>query len=135
MHTKFAEALIRLGATNPELRPHIRPLLAAVSIRVTYSTIDRFRKSQSFSTLKGAQAFAQKWVGKTPEMGGYYAVSGDGVGKIEVLGVPIEALFPNSEEGRDYLRDQQRGPPSYGHAPRPGEENYEDFVSPGFDDY
>ena len=30
MSVKFTETLIRLGATNPELRPHIRPLLAAV---------------------------------------------------------------------------------------------------------
>jgi hypothetical protein len=64
------------------------------TIRVTYSSIDRCRKTRTFKTLKGAQKFAQEYVGQTPEVGGWYAVSGDGVGKIECRGCSLIALFP-----------------------------------------
>lgn len=66
-------------------------------IRVTYRSIDHFSKSATFKTLAGAQKFAQKWVGETPEVSVFvpcYAVSGDGVGKITVSGAPILDLFP-----------------------------------------
>ena len=65
-------------------------------IRVTYSSIDRCRKSRSFKTIEGARKFAQKMVGQTPEVGGWYAVSGDGVGKVECRGCSLSALFPSS---------------------------------------
>ncbi len=68
----------------------------ALDITVRYSSIDGCSKSRKFKSLKGAQAFAQRYVGKTPEMGGSYAVSGDGVGKIEVTGVALSALFPDA---------------------------------------
>lgn len=55
-------------------------------IKVRYSSVDGYRVSRSFKTLKGARAFAQKWVGKNPEIGSSYAVSGDGIGKIEAYG-------------------------------------------------
>lgn len=64
-------------------------------IVVTYRAVDGFRKRAQFKTLKGAQAFAQKWIGATPELGGSYAVSGDGVGKIAVDGdAKVADLFP-----------------------------------------
>lgn len=67
-------------------------------IKVTYSTIDRFRKTRTFKTLTGARKFAQNWVGKTPEIGSTYAVSGDGVGKITVEGATLANLFGNEPE-------------------------------------
>jgi hypothetical protein len=63
-------------------------------IKVWYSTIDRFTVMRRFKTLKGAQAFAQKWVGEHPEIGSHYAISGDGVGKITVDGATLADLFP-----------------------------------------
>lgn len=62
-------------------------------IKVKYSSVDRFRKTGSFKTLKGARKFAQSWIGKYPEMGSSYAVSGDGIGKIEVQGCALAELF------------------------------------------
>ena len=69
-------------------------------ITVKYSTIDRFRVTRKFKTLKGAQRFAQKMIGRTPEMGSYYAVSGDGIGKIEVWGAFLHELFPGTRDPR-----------------------------------
>jgi hypothetical protein len=72
-------------------------------IKVKYSSIDRFSKSAQFKTLAGAQKFAQKWVGASPELGSYYAVSADGVGKVTVRGdldgkaVTVADLFAKQE--------------------------------------
>jgi len=62
-------------------------------ITVRYSSVDGFSQTRRFKTLRGARAFAQKWVGPTPDVGGWYAVSFDGIGKIEVAGVTIKQLF------------------------------------------
>jgi hypothetical protein len=62
-------------------------------IKVKYSSVDGGRKSRSFKTLKGARHFAQYWIGKNPEIGSIYAVSGDGIGKIEASGVALADLF------------------------------------------
>lgn len=67
---------------------------AALAISVTYTSIDRCRKTAKFKTLKGAQAFAVRHIGATPELGSFYAVSADGIGKIECRGVPVRSLFP-----------------------------------------
>jgi hypothetical protein len=65
-------------------------------IKIRYSSIDGFRQKKTFKTLKGARDFAQKYVGKYPEMGSDYAVAGDGVGKITVIeGVTLAELFDN----------------------------------------
>lgn len=64
-----------------------------MEIKITYSTVDRFVKVGRYKTLKGAQAFAHKWVGEHPEMGSTYAVSGDGVGKVTVTGCTLKELF------------------------------------------
>lgn len=63
-------------------------------IQVTYTSIDRYRKDSTFKTLAGAQKFATRWVGARPELGTWYAVSGDGVGKITCTGCNIRDLFP-----------------------------------------
>lgn len=63
-------------------------------IKVRYSSFDSRRgKWRSFKTLRGARKYAQHWIGKHPEMGSTYAVSGDGIGKIEVEGVELRKLF------------------------------------------
>lgn len=69
-----------------------------MDIHVTYTSVDRYRKSAYFKTLAGAQAFAQKWVGKHPEIshGFGYAVSGDGIGKVTCEGCAIADLFPEA---------------------------------------
>jgi hypothetical protein len=67
-------------------------------IKVKYSSIDGGRVSRSFKTLKGARKFAQHWVGKNPEIGSSYAVSGDGIGKIEVDGCPLADLFGDERD-------------------------------------
>lgn len=71
-----------------------------MDITVTYSTIDRFRKTRKFKTLAGAQRFAQKMVGQTPEISHTfgYAVSGDGMGKVEARGIGMSELFPAVSE-------------------------------------
>jgi len=68
-----------------------------MDITVRYSSVDGFRKTRTFKTLKGAQKFATKYVGETPEFGSYYAVSFDGVGKITVSGTTLEELFPTPD--------------------------------------
>ena len=62
--------------------------------KIRYSSIDRFSQSRSFKTLAGAQKFAQRWVGPHPELGGYYAISDDGVGKVTCSGCKLTDLFP-----------------------------------------
>jgi hypothetical protein len=63
-------------------------------IHVSYTAIDGASKYRSFKTLEGARRFAQEWVGETPEMGSYYAISGDGIGKVMVRGATLQELFP-----------------------------------------
>ena len=71
-------------------------------MKVIYRSIDRVRIARSFKTLKGAQAFAHKWVGEHPEIAtsfsvaASYAVSGDGVGKITVEGCTLAEIFPEN---------------------------------------
>lgn len=64
-------------------------------ITIKYVAIDGTRMTRQFKTLKAAQRFAQKYVGEYPELGGNYAVSRDGVGKVIVLGdASILDIFP-----------------------------------------
>ena len=67
---------------------------STVKITVYYRSVDRFSQSRTFKTLAGAQKYAAKWVGETPDMGLGYAVSFDGVGRIMVKGAPLADLFP-----------------------------------------
>ena len=66
-------------------------------IRVRYQSLDRYSESRTFKTLAGARKYAQKWVGPTPEIGRFYAVSGDGMGKI-MASVDLADLFPAAEQ-------------------------------------
>ena len=65
-----------------------------MQITVRYTSVDRFSETRKFKTLKGAQRFAQKWVGDHPDLGRWYAVSFDGIGKVVVSGCSLEDLFP-----------------------------------------
>lgn len=63
-------------------------------IIVTYTSMDRARRRRNFATLVAARRFAHYWVGAHPELAAHYAVSGDGIGKIEVRGCALRDLFP-----------------------------------------
>ena len=65
-----------------------------MEIIVKYKSIDRCSRNRKFKTLEGAQKFAHKMVGETPEFGGFYVISGDGVGKITCEGCSFADLFP-----------------------------------------
>ncbi len=67
---------------------------ASRKIIVRYLACDRTRMNRRFKTLKGAQRFAQERVGEAPEIGGWYAVSFDGIGRVTVEGATLEELFP-----------------------------------------
>jgi hypothetical protein len=67
------------------------------TIKVHYSSIDHFSQTRSFKTLEGARKYAQKWVGRHPDLGGWYAVSFDGIGKV-TANVPLSDLFPATQE-------------------------------------
>jgi len=89
-----------------------------MKITVSYSSIDRCYKTRYFATLAGARKFAHRCVGAHPEMGGYYAVSGDGIGKITVSGdASLKDLFPEPAEddgpalGSDESKYDDRGWP------------------------
>jgi hypothetical protein len=63
-------------------------------IKVRYSSVDGCKRNATFGTLARAQAWAQEWIGKG-NVGTNYAVSNDGIGKIECEGCRIEELFPD----------------------------------------
>ncbi len=65
-------------------------------IKVRYSSVDRHSETRVFDSIDAAREFAQYWVGRHPEMGGSYAISGDGIGKIEVRGTTLDILFPEA---------------------------------------
>jgi hypothetical protein len=64
-----------------------------VNIIIGYSAVDGYRARKAFKSLAGARKYAIDRVGPNPEFGNGYAISDDGVGKIVVLGVSLEALF------------------------------------------
>lgn len=81
----------------------------SLKIVVTYTSIDHYHKRRQFATLAGAQKFAHNMVGPHPEIGYtfQYAVSGDGVGKVQVQGVSLDELFPAPVEVRSDPYDDQ----------------------------
>jgi len=65
-----------------------------MEIKLRYESVDGVRKTRTFKTVKGAKRFADTWVGTHPDLGGSYAVSQDGIGKIVVLsGITLRQLF------------------------------------------
>lgn len=65
-------------------------------IKVRYSSVDRHSETREFDTIERAREYAQSWIGRHPEMGRGYAISGDGIGKIEVTGTNLATLFPEA---------------------------------------
>jgi len=69
-----------------------------VTIKVHYTSIDRFSQTRSFKTLEGARRYAERYVGPHPEVSYWYAVSPDGVGKVTVTGdATVHDLFPTED--------------------------------------
>ena len=66
------------------------------NITITYRSIDGAKKARTYKTLAGAQRFAHKWVGSTPTLGSWYAVSWDGIGRISAEGCTLQELFPQA---------------------------------------
>ena len=62
-------------------------------ITVFYWTIDGVGIRKTFGALESAREWAQDWVGANADLGSYYAVSPDGIGKITCEGVTIRQLF------------------------------------------
>lgn len=62
-------------------------------IKLRFSTIDGIRKTKRFKTVAGARKAAQDWLGKDAVIGGYYAISGDGVVKVTAEGCTLADLF------------------------------------------
>lgn len=64
-------------------------------ITLYYKTIDRFSERRTFKTLKGARAYARKRMGTSYYISEtfHYAVSFDGVGKLEARGATLDELL------------------------------------------
>ena len=60
---------------------------------IYYSAVDGARITKRFKHLESAREWAQDMVGDNAEIGRFYAVSGDGIGKIECEGVTLKQLF------------------------------------------
>jgi hypothetical protein len=77
-------------------------------IKLRYSSIDGVRKTRTFQAIPAAHAYAAERVGAHPEMGSTYAISGDGIGKIEVEGCTLAELFkdPNAPPTDDELFEE-----------------------------
>ena len=52
-------------------------------ITILYTSIDGYSDSRKYKTLKGAQRWAQEMMGENFEIGRGYAISFDGIGKIQ----------------------------------------------------
>ena len=81
-----------------ELASRVTPSTATAAIMVTYTAIDGTREDDAFDTIEEASTWARTWIGNHPEIGSTYAVSADGIGKIEVMGCEIADLFPPPPE-------------------------------------
>lgn len=84
------EAIIELISLHglPELEP---------MITIWYSAIDGAHDKALFHSLQEAREYAFKWVGEHAEFGTGYAISNDGIGKIQVEGVSLKELFGRVE--------------------------------------
>ena len=67
--------------------------MSDTKITVAYLAVDGAKARQNFDTIEKARSWAIEWVGRHPEVGRHYAVSGDGVGRITCSGCSIHELF------------------------------------------
>ena len=71
--------------------------MTKTAITLYYTSIDGCcRTKEVCPDMQHAREWAGYWVGKRPEVGSYYAVSGDGIRKIEAVGCSIYDLFPEA---------------------------------------
>ncbi|TRD15772.1 hypothetical protein [Palleronia caenipelagi] len=68
---------------------------------VIYESVDGCRREGKFSEIEDARTFAVKWVGHNPDIGGGYAVSADGIGKVTTEGLTLEELFEQEAQTKD----------------------------------
>jgi hypothetical protein len=101
-HHRDAHLPLLGGAVVDRLRLHLRVDLRKENvvpegkIVIVYRSIDRCYMRREFRTLVGAQKFAHQKVGPHPDRSETfrYAVSDDGVGKVEVSGATLSEIFP-----------------------------------------
>jgi hypothetical protein len=55
-------------------------------IEVTYSSVDGYTETRKYKTLQGARRWVDEMLGDNYELGQHYAVSGDGVGTVQIYG-------------------------------------------------
>lgn len=63
-------------------------------LKLIYSSIDGYRKVYPCASMAELRKLAYHWVGENADVGRYYAVSFDGIGKVEVEGCTIRDVFP-----------------------------------------
>lgn len=63
-------------------------------IFVIYTSLDGAHRSRFCESIEEARMFAHHWIGERPAIGCNYAISDDGIGKIEVAGASLRDLFP-----------------------------------------
>lgn len=74
--------------------PDLSKAADMTSIRVDYTSLDGAHHVRHCSTIQEASEFARHWIGARPAIGYGYAISDDGIGKIEVTGASLRDLFP-----------------------------------------
>ena len=93
---KFAAGVLAARAIIAE-----RPAVPAPKITLYFSTVDGSNTVKRFDTVEAARAVAYERVGEHPTFGGGalgsgYAISDDGVVKVEAYGVLLTELFPEA---------------------------------------
>jgi hypothetical protein len=78
-----------------------------MEIKITYQACDGFVCRKAFKTLAGAQRYAQRMIGRHPEIGCGYAVSGDGIGTIRVQGATLAEIFPTEDAANEAAFDEE----------------------------
>lgn len=71
-----------------------RKKVSVKPIKVTYRSVDGASMTRRYATLAGARKWAHEMVGEHPDMGSWYAVSFDGIGRVTVEGASLAELFP-----------------------------------------
>ncbi len=85
----------------------MKSLSPPAQIRIKYSSIDGARMARKFDTIEAAHRFAIRCVGEDHDIGRAYAVSADGIGKIEVSGVSLQDFLappPTPQQRLNALR-------------------------------
>ena len=73
-----------------------RPAVAAPKITLYFTAVDGCASIKTYDTVEAAQTAAHERVGEYPSLGAGYAISDDGVVKVEAVGVSLAKLFPGA---------------------------------------